>query len=155
MGQGTSNRLLGSYFHFQEDDIPDYGIPWYFNKPAPVARHNYYGFKHDNYLRTNVNMFTLKMEHDVSDWAILRNRFRIANNERDARITEPQLNNATTGAITPTTPLEQVIGQSQPDYGLDSNEGFLWDQLDVTIHANTFGIRHIIVGGCGGRQGDF
>jgi catecholate siderophore receptor len=152
LGMGTSNRLLGSYFHFQEDDIPDYGIPWYFNKPAPVARHNYYGFKHDNYLRTNVNMFTLKLEHDISDWAILRNRFRIANNERDARITEPQLNNATTGTITPATPLDQVI-VNRNQITVSSNEGFLWDQLDATIRAKTIGIRHsIVVGAEGGKE---
>ena len=152
LGQGTSNRLLASYFHFQEDDIPDYGIPWYFNKPAPVARHNYYGFKHDNYLRTNVNMFTLKMEHDVSDWAILRNRFRIANNERDARITEPQLNNASAGLITPATPLDQIM-VNRNQLTVSSNEGFLWDQLDATVHAKTWGIRHIIVAGAeGGKE---
>src|SRR5882757_4703411 len=55
-GLGTANRLNIDYFRLQENDIPDYGIPWYFNKPAPVARHNYYGFQHGNFLRTDVNM---------------------------------------------------------------------------------------------------
>ncbi len=152
LGLGTPNRLFAGYFHFAEDDIPDYGIPWYFNKPAPVARHNYYGFEHDNYLRTNVNMFTLKLEHDVSDWAILRNRFRFANNERDARITEPQLNNATAGAITLATPLDE-ISVNRNQISVASNEGFLWDQLGAIVHRKAFGIRHVIVAGAeGGRE---
>jgi catecholate siderophore receptor len=152
LGLGTSNRLTAGYFHFSEDDIPDYGIPWYFNRPAPVARHNYYGFRDGNYLRTDVDMATLKMEHDVSDWAILRNRARFANNHRDARITEPQVNTATSGSITPSTPLDQVAVNRNQIATL-SNEGLLWDQLDATAHLNKFGMRHVVVIGAeGGRE---
>jgi catecholate siderophore receptor len=152
LGLGTANRLTTSYFHFSEDDIPDYGIPWYFNRPAPVARHNYYGFRDGNYLRTDVDMGTIKVEHDVSDWAILRNRFRVANNHRDARITEPQLNTATSGSITPSTPLNQVAVNRNQIATL-SDEGLLWDQLDATAHLNKFGMRHVVVIGAeGGRE---
>ncbi len=152
LGLDTANRLTTSYFHFQEDDTPDYGIPWYFNKPSPVARHNYYGFRDGNYLRTDVDMGTIKAEHDISDWAILRNRFRIANNHRDARITEPQLNTATSGSITPSTPLNQ-ISVNRNQISTLSDEGLLWDQLDATAHLDTFGIRHIVVIGAeGGRE---
>ena len=152
LGMGTPNRLEASYFHFAENDIPDYGIPWYFDRAAPVARHNYYGFRDGNYLRTDVDMVTLKLEHDISTWAILRNRARFANNQRDARITEPQLNTATSGSITPTTPLNQ-ISVNRNQIATFSNEGFLWDQLDATAHLNTFGARQIIVIGAeGGRE---
>ena len=152
LGMGTANRLTASYFHFNENDIPDYGIPWYFNRAAPVPRHNYYGFRDGNYLRTDVDMATLKLEHDISDWAILRNRIRFANNQRDARITEPQLNNASAGSITPTTPLDQ-ISVNRNQIATFSNEGFLWDQLDATAHVKTFGIRHVVVIGAeGGRE---
>ena len=152
LGMGTANRLTASYFHFNENDIPDYGIPWYFNRAAPVPRHNYYGFRDGNYLRTDVDMVTLKLEHDVSDWAILRNRIRFANNQRDARITEPQVNNATAGSITPATPLSQIF-VNRNQIATFSNEGLLWDQLDATAHVKTFGIRHVVVIGAeGGRE---
>src|ERR1700722_9842773 len=152
LGMGTPNRLTAGYFHFAENDIPDYGIPWYFNRAAPVPRHNYYGFRDGNYLRTDVDMVTLKLEHDISDWAILRNRIRFANNQRDARITEPQLNNATAGSITPATQLSQ-IAVNRNQIATFSNEGLLWDQLDATAHVKTFGIRHVVVIGAeGGRE---
>jgi catecholate siderophore receptor len=152
LGMGTANRLTAGYFHFNENDIPDYGIPWYFNRAAPVPRHNYYGFRDGNYLRTDVDMVTLKLEHDISDWAILRNRIRFANNQRDARITEPQLNNATAGSITPATPLSQ-ISVNRNQIATFSNEGLLWDQLDATAHVKAFGIRHVVVIGAeGGRE---
>ena len=115
LGLGTANRLTASYFHFNENDIPDYGIPWYFNRAAPVPRHNYYGFRDGNYLRTDVDMVTLKMEHDIGDWAILRNRARFANNQRDARITEPQLNNATAGSDHAGHSARPDCRQPQPD----------------------------------------
>jgi catecholate siderophore receptor len=151
LGLGTPNRLRASYFHFNENDIPDYGIPWYFNHAADVPRHNYYGF-HSNFLDTNVNMGTIKAEHDIDGWATLRNSIRYANSERHARITEPQVNNATAGIIAPTTPLDQVnVNRNQ--LATYSNESFLWDQLDATIHANTFGIRHVaVIGAEGGRE---
>jgi catecholate siderophore receptor len=152
LGLGTPNRLRASYFHFNENDIPDYGIPWYFNHPAQVARHNYYGFRDGNFLDTNVNMGTVKAEHDIDGWATLRNTIRYANNERHARITEPQVNNATAGLITPTTPLDQVnVNRNQ--IAVYSNESFLWDQLDATVHGTTFGIRHVaVIGAEGGRE---
>jgi catecholate siderophore receptor len=151
-GMGTPSRLTAAYFHFAENDIPDYGIPWYFNGPAPVARHNYYGFRDGNYLRTDVDMFTLKLEHDLSDWALLRNQFRFANNQRDARITEPQVNTVTSGAITPATPLHQVL-VNRNQIAAFSNEGLLWDQLDATAHLNFLHIHHMIVLGAeGGRE---
>src|SRR3984957_5977743 len=152
LGLGTPNRLRASYFHFNENDIPDYGIPWYFNHPAQVARHNYYGFRDGNFLDTNVNMGTVKAEHDIDGWATLRNTIRYANNEPHARITEPQMNNATAGLITPTTPLDQVnVNRNQ--IAVYSNESFLWDQLDATVHGTTFGIRHVaVIGAEGGRD---
>ncbi len=44
LGLGTATRWNFSYFHQTADDIPDYGVPWLFNGPAPVNRTNYYGF---------------------------------------------------------------------------------------------------------------
>jgi len=152
LGLGTPNRLRANYFHFNENDIPDYGIPWFFNHPADVPRHNYYGFRDGNFLDTNVNMGTVRAEHDIDGWATLRNSIRYANNERHAQITEPQVNTATSGSITPATPVDQVnVNRNQ--IAVYSNESFLWDQLDATIHATTFGIKHVaVIGAEGGRE---
>ena len=151
LGLGTPNRLTADIFHFQENDTPDYGIPGYFNRPAPVARHNWYGVD-GNSLRTDVNMATLLAEHDFAAWATLRNQFRVANSERNVIITEPQVNTATSGLITPATPLAEVeVNRNQ--LAAYSNEGFLWDQLDATVHSRFFGIRHTaVIGAEGGRE---
>ena len=152
LGLNTPTRFTLGYFHFAEDDIPDYGIPWYFNRPAPVARHNYYGFKDGNYLRTNVDIGTARIEHDLGGWAMLRDQFRDANYVRHVRITEPQVNTATSGAITPQTPLSGIqVNRNQ--IAVDSVETFLWDQADATLSGNIFGLRNTaIIGVEGGRE---
>ena len=33
-GIGTDTRLTLSYFHLQEDNVPDYGLPWFFASPG-------------------------------------------------------------------------------------------------------------------------
>jgi catecholate siderophore receptor len=150
-GLGKPTRVTIDYFRFQENDIPDYGIPWYFNGAAPVARHDYYGFR-QNYLKTDVNMLTVRAEHDVAGRLTLHNQARYSNNERDALITEPQVNNATTGAITPATPLADVL-VNRNQIAVYSNESYLWDQLDGTARVNFWGIKHLaVIGAEGGRE---
>ncbi len=51
LGLGTPTRATFTLFHQAENDVPEpNGIPWLFNAPAPVARHNYYGFASTNFL---------------------------------------------------------------------------------------------------------
>ncbi len=40
LGLDGPTRVTISYFHQSENDTPDYGIPWLFDAPAPVARNN-------------------------------------------------------------------------------------------------------------------
>src|SRR6202012_4774733 len=67
LGLGTPTRLVVSYFYQTDDDTPDFGIPWYFGKPAPVPRNNYYGFRSDRE-RTGANIGTVRLDHDFFDW---------------------------------------------------------------------------------------
>ncbi len=145
IGQQTTFTL--SYLHQSEDDIPDYGLPWlkFDGKVAPVARHNFYGFKSD-YLRTDVDMVTAKLEHQVNESIHLQNQARFANYERDFRITEPQVTNAVSAPLdTLNVVRNQLAGQS--------TETFLWDQFDATGEFNTAFIEHTLVSGVeGGRE---
>ena len=66
-GIGTPTRAVLSWEHLGENDIPDYGIPWLLNKPAPASRSAYYGFQHGNFLNTHDDIVTLKLEHDANE----------------------------------------------------------------------------------------
>jgi catecholate siderophore receptor len=104
LGIGTANRLTISYFHQSENNVPDYGLPWYFDRPAPVDRSNYYGFT-DDYLKTDVNIGTIKFEHDFNDTFTLREQFRLADYRRNFRISQAQQE---PNDVNPETPINSV-----------------------------------------------
>ena len=142
LGLGTATRWNLSYFHQTADDVPDYGIPWLFNGPAPVNRTNYYGFADGNYLRTYDDIGSTKVEHDVNQNVTIRDQVRYANYVRDVLITEPQI--AT--PVTLATPLSAMI-VNRHEIGVDSTETYLDDQLDVTAKVKTGFIQHAVVAG--------
>ncbi|HEX5431289.1 MAG TPA: TonB-dependent receptor, partial [Bryobacteraceae bacterium] len=152
VGLNTPTRVTASEFHMQEDDIPDYGLPWYFGHPAPVPRHNYYGFAHGNFLRTSVDIANVGIEHDLSDRGFLRNIARYANYERKWQITEPQVNNASSGSIAPSTPLDRVMVNRNQLAG-SSHEAQLWDQAEFTFTGKIAGIHQTgVLGAEGGKE---
>src|SRR5690606_18614559 len=66
-GLGTDTRLILQYFHMEEDNVPDYGIPWvppnsnpslrrYSDSAPPVSFDNFYGLRGYDFedLRTDV-----------------------------------------------------------------------------------------------------
>lgn len=145
LGLGTPTRWTFSYFHQTGDDIPDYGIPWLFNGPAPVNRRNYYGFKDGNFLRTYGDVGTARIEHDVNSSVTIRNQVRYAKYVRDVQITEPAVA-AATGALTLSTPLDRMI-VNRKQIAVNSTESALDEQLDATAHVHTGAIRHTLVAG--------
>jgi catecholate siderophore receptor len=142
LGLGTPTRWTFSYFHQDGDDIPDYGIPWLFNGPAPVDRQNYYGFSKGNFLRTYDDVGTVKFEHDFNEHVSIRNQVRDANYVRDAQITEPQL----TGTVTLATPLDQILVTCN-EISVNSVEKFLDDQLDLTVNFQNGPIHQTLTAG--------
>jgi catecholate siderophore receptor len=152
-GLDGPTRVVISYFHQSEDDTPDYGIPWYFNGPAPVATNNYYGFSDANLLRTNDDIVTAKVEHDFNGAVTLRNTLRYANEARNAQITEPQIPICamppSAGCVTPSTPLSAIM-INRNEINVDSTETMFDDQLDATFKFHTGAIKHTVVTGLEG-----
>jgi catecholate siderophore receptor len=142
LGLGTDTRVNFSYFHQSEDDVPDYGVPWLFDRPAPVDRENFYGFENHDFLKTGVDIGTIRLEHDFSQAFSLRNQLRYANYDRSAQITEPRI----AAGATPSTPLE-AIDVVRNQIAVKSTETFLQDQLDLTGKFSTGFIDHSLVGG--------
>jgi catecholate siderophore receptor len=142
LGLGTSTRWTFAGFHQVASDIPDYGIPWLFDGPAPVDRSNYYGFRDGNYLRTYADIGTARVEHDFSSRVTLRNQARYSHYTRHLRITEAKV--PTT--VTPSTPLADVaVTRSQ--IAVESVEAFLDDQADLTARFQTGRVTHTVVTG--------
>jgi catecholate siderophore receptor len=141
-GLGTANRLTLSYLWQDENDVPDYGLPYLRGAPAPVPRDNFYGFSSD-FMDAQANVATAKWEHDLSDHVTFRDQLRYAVYVRDWRDIEPQVN--TTG-VTATTPTS-AINVNRALQGGTGRDSFLQNQMDVLASFNTGGIEHTLVAG--------
>jgi catecholate siderophore receptor len=141
-GLGTTNRLVASFFHQSEDDIPDYGLPYYMGAPAPVARSNFYGFKSD-FLRTSVDIGTVRFEHDFSPSVTLRDQIRYASDYRHWRDMEPQV---ITKGVPPGTPLSALMVNRALQGGI-SRETFFQNQMDLLANFHTGPIEHNLAAG--------
>jgi len=145
LGLGTPTRLHLNYLHLSSNDTPDYGLPWFGTRVAPVPRHNFYGFSSD-YLKTDVDLVTAKVDHDFSENLKLHTQVRYGNYTRSSRITEPQI------AAPATTPPAGVTVNRNVFTGR-GKETFLQGQTDVTAKFYTGSFEHNVVAGLeGGRE---
>ena len=174
-GMNSASRVTLGYFHFSENDTPDYGLPWFYNGVAPgVNRHSYFGFPENNYLRTSDDIVTLKANKALGLNVDVHTIARWANYPRSVQITEPQIcsnaavsvpvggwvaalpTSSVTGAACPYTPLNvnpASVAVNRNQLQIKSVEGELWDQTEVTAHFRALGIRHNFAGGVeGGRE---
>lgn len=174
IGLATKTPATLSYEHLSEDDTPDYGLPWLFNGVAPANRHSYFGFPDENYLETNDDILTLKVEHDFKTNLNVHMLARAANYPRDAQITEPQIcsnaslsvpvggvvsslptlayNSTLPCPYTPETPADQITQVNRNQIRVKSVEGIVWDQLEMSARFKTTGIHHDLVAGAEGGQ---
>ncbi len=131
VGRGDTTRFTLSYIHQEEENRPDYGIPWLPGSPtapgspAPVERSNYYGFSND-FFDTNVDIATVRVEHDMNAQFTVRSQSRYSHNTRRFRYGE-----AIIAAGTPRdTPLETINISRNLFEGFSVDE-FIQNQTDI------------------------
>ncbi len=144
-GLGKPTRFTVSYYKLKQDNISDYGIPWvpltnnvlveYRDKPAPVPRDTFYGFRDRDVEKLDADIVTLKFERDFNDALSLRNQFRYADSTRDSIATPPRFagNNST------------VINREMRSWMTDDK---IWDnQTDFIARFSTGAVEHALVTG--------
>jgi catecholate siderophore receptor len=99
-GLGTPTRVTLSYSHLDQENVPDYGIPWvpptnvpladYADQPAPVDFDNFYGLTDRDYEKTVTDLATVEVAHDLGESITLRSLARHGSSERDSIITSPR-----------------------------------------------------------------
>lgn len=147
VGLGTDTRAILSYFRLQQDNVPDYGIPFIpattthpdliddRNRPAPVDYDNYYGLLERDFDKTRVNIATFALEHDLNDNIRLSNTLRYGYALRDSVYSSPRLLTANSSEVTP-----QI--QSR-----DTVDKVLLNQSNIFAKFETGGFRHEAIAG--------
>ncbi|HSZ73692.1 MAG TPA: TonB-dependent siderophore receptor [Rhizomicrobium sp.] len=93
-GIGRDTTVLVQYFHEQEDNTPDFGLPFVFGEPAPVKRDLYYGLPSDDRIKSDVNIGTARIDHAISNWLSISNKSRAGFYWFDTRQTAPTYGSA-------------------------------------------------------------
>lgn len=147
-GLGTDTRVYAYSQHVRQENTPDGGIPTIgmsgyargevttgnnqttaeqaaaLNKAGKVNRENYYGSVHD---RENVDadMFTVKVEHDLTDNMSVQNITRYGKTTMDRVLTAP--GNVT--AVTPNDPSTWTVALSRQ--GVDQENTIVANQTNL------------------------
>lgn len=146
-GLGTDTRFSLSYSHLEQDNVPDYGIPWVSSAKAaalgiapgipPVSFENFYGNLNRDYEKTTTDILTATLEHDFNENLKVRNVTRFGRNDRDSIATAPRFLNGTDASTT-------ITQQFQSRDQIDSSFA---NQTEVRYDFETGSLKHQLVGG--------
>ncbi|HEY8562767.1 MAG TPA: TonB-dependent siderophore receptor [Pyrinomonadaceae bacterium] len=144
-GLGSKSFVTVGYFHLQQNNLSDYGIPWvpatnnvltaFRDRPAPVPRETFYGFLDRDREKLRSDLATVQFTHTFDDNFSLRNQLRYSNSSRDSIATPPRFanNNST------------LINREMRSWIADDE---VWDnQTDFTAKFNTGLVKHSVVTG--------
>jgi catecholate siderophore receptor len=90
-GLAGRTKLTAAYVHQQQDNVPDYGLPWAaFDADPAVDQSNFYGLRHYDYEEIRSDAATAQLSHDLSNAFSLRTVARYGRTSRDSAITAPR-----------------------------------------------------------------
>ena len=138
-GLGEPTTVVLSYMHQEENNVPDYGVPYnsVTRQPLSVDRSKFYGFDSD-YEKTTADIVTAKVTHDFGNGTELSNQLRYNRFWRDVSPTAPRLastDTSATGLMRRSKPMRDGVDQS------------VNNQTDLTTRFATGDIRHTLLTG--------
>jgi catecholate siderophore receptor len=146
LGVGTPTRVTIDYAHLNQDNVPDYGIPWvpntnvplreYADQAPPVDYSNFYGLTSRDYEDTRTDVATARVEHDFNTALSLRSVVRSGRTKRDSLITAPRFESNNSTAV------RRTDWKSR-----DQTDGIVASQTDLTARFRTGAIGHASVTG--------
>ena len=147
IGAGTATRVTLSYSYLEQDNTPDYGLPWvpadnvplaaYRNQAPPVSYGNFYGLAERDYETTETGLASAQIERDLGRSARVRNLLRYGNTRRDSIVTAPRFQSAAS------TDIRRTDWKSR-----DQDDTILANALTLNAGFRAAGVEHgVVVGG--------
>lgn len=150
-GLGTPTRVTLSYSHIENNDTPDWGIPFRINsrpditQPIKVDRNNFYGRAGVDFRKNVFDLATAEVEHDINDNFTFRNITRWGRSTNKYLYTRPSFDNCTaTGAAPSCYSLDQNLQFTRADRARWRMVESLTNQTDVYGEFYTGSIKHNI-----------
>ncbi len=145
IGQPTQFTVL--YQHMEQDNVPEYGIPWvpantnpalaaYSDKAPPVSFENFYGLKGYDFEHIQNDIATGILEHKFNESISLRNLSRFGRTERDSAITAPRFD-----AVNTSTAIRRQLQRRQIEHQVYANA------TDARFDFDTGPLTHALISG--------
>ncbi|VWX51232.1 TonB-dependent siderophore receptor [Novosphingobium sp. 9U] len=163
IGIDSPTQLTLQYWHQEDDNIPQYGVPYYGGTVPGVHRSDYFGYRNVDKQRINVDQFTGIFEHAFSDAVSVRNLARWQDTRQLTQVDPPQgtyclastsltptgaactVNLGTTAApINATVPAGYYYPTGPRGTTRDTRNQLLFDQVDLKAVFNTSAVEHTI-----------
>jgi catecholate siderophore receptor len=162
-GLNSPTRVVLSYLHVKQDNIPDGGVPTIglpgYTAPASTATNdvsaigsapmvdpeNFYGTSLDHD-QVKADMATVKVEHDFAGGAKLVNTSRYGRTKQDYMLTSFMMTAANLANITNSNRDTWTQRRSTPTFKDQLNE-ILTNQTTLTASFDTGAVKHTVVGG--------
>jgi catecholate siderophore receptor len=172
-GLDTPTTFTLSYYHEEQNDLPDFGIPFLDGAPVKVPRGTFYGLVDDDSTKTDVNILTGTFNHDFGSDLSINDKARYGFYRFDTRVTAPHYGTANcytreapfadgpvcTGAasdipVAPSNPLFPVAGMPLGDIDVTRDRPSaagdvttLMNETDLTWKFLTGSIGHTLIVG--------
>jgi len=177
VGLNGPTQFTAMYFHQEDRNVPQYGVPFYNGRPLPgVDEGNYYGYKNVDKQDQDVDILTGIIDHDFGGGLKLRNLSRYQRVTQLTVVDPPQgtyclpggqkpvaWSQSTTAtnitgftACLPTDPAPGFYQPSGPRGNLrDTKNTLLHNQTDLTWDGDLGGVHHTLVVGAAFFEEDF
>lgn len=161
-GLGSDTRLSLSALYQRENNIPEYGVPYYDGAPLiGVDSATYYGYTNLDDQDIEVGTVTAKVEHDFSAIFKVRNLTRWQEVTQDTQTSAPQGTFCFDNGLTPSGDscgaLLPATYQPSGPRGLvrETDTGAFVNQTDFTTEFTTGRVEHTVVTGASLSSEDF
>jgi catecholate siderophore receptor len=153
-GLNSPTQFTLSYLHQEDDNIPQYGVPYYGGLLPGADRGAYYGFRNIDTQEIEVDQITGVITHDFNSWLSVRNLTRWQSVTQTSIASAPQGSFCLPGNTSPTgtacaaipglvagTFIGGVPGGPRGNRRDTENE-LLYNQTDFSAEFMTGGIQH-------------
>lgn len=157
-GLGTETSLTFNLYHQRDNNIPQYGVPYYNGAPLPgINPSSYFGYSNVDRQDIESTAYTAILEHSFNERFSIRNHTRYSLTDQVSVVDAPQGTFCLSNNLTPLGTSCTVSGIVVPvgfylpsgPRGLvrDTENRALVNQTDLTIDFATGGIVHTVVAG--------
>jgi catecholate siderophore receptor len=146
-GVGTPTLFTASYSYYQEDNLPDRGIPivtfpGQVGRPPDVDRSNYYGLVDHDEEKVHLHRGTLTFDHRFNEHVAVHDIFRYQHSDRLSKVVPGGI----LQPVAPDQPLDTIV-VTRTRAGRDENESILANQSEALFTFDTWRLRHKLVAG--------